>query len=491
MDHASYSTAVRKSRRAAPALERQYDQVLDRDAGVYVSLAEYLGDSTYGAIIDTKRVALENDLIEGRERFVCPDCEQAMVLRSVPTKDQTEDRFYFRHRIDNGECSGRRGLSPAAICARKYAHAKEGAQHRLFKNLIVESMEADPAFRSIRSEGRWVGIDGVRWRRPDVQCVWDGGRIAVEVQLSTTFLHVIAERMTFYRRNNGKLLWVFRDLDPGAFKLAEDDVFYSNNRNAFKVSPETADLSRERGRFALECAWHVPCIDEGGEVEDTLHRKIIFFDELTFDVSPSGVPRAFYFDYASALDAVGQEREQQRCAAKEASDQALRDDLEAAVLNFSFDTDGGPEWLDIRRRFRDRGFELPERLYGNKGPFYLLQAAFSAKRGKPVGCKIANLMGLAKNLFTAHKDTLWVFSVMMRHFDRGRDLTARGDVKDWMTKRDKYREGWFQRDREFDPNRRYDDLLVFLFPSAAQTLLQSPAQAEVLRRQSLVHQASR
>lgn len=476
------SVSGRKHRRAALAQDRQYDRVWDRDVGDHVSLTDFLGNSAYGDIIDIKRVALENDLIEGKERFVCPDCEQAMVLRSIPTRDRTEDRFYFRHRIDNGECSGRKGLSPAAICARKYAHAKEGAQHKLFKRLIAESMETDPAFWRTRTEARWVGIDGVRWRRPDVQGVWNGKRVAVEVQLSTTFLHVIAERMTFYRRNRGRLLWVFRDLDPGEFKLAEDDIFYSNNRNAFRVSQATAELSREKGRFALECAWHEPRLDEAGAVEDALCHKVVFFEELTFDLSGSGVPRAYYFDYDGTLEALRQKQEQDRQEAAEVRDQELRDALEAAVLNFSLADDGNDEWLGLRRRFRERGFDLPERLYYDEGPFYLLQAAYSAKHGKPVACRIANLMGLAQSLFNRHKDTLWTFSVMLGHFNRARELTANGNLDGWKKKRDEYREGWFRGDPTFEPNRRYDDLLSFLFPDATQALRKSPGQSEALRR---------
>ncbi|MGV8941501.1 MAG: DUF6035 family protein [Lysobacter sp.] len=475
-------SVAKRERRVALAEVRQYEEVLDRDTGHYVSLSQFLGDDCYGEIIATKRVALENDVIEGKERFLCPDCEKSMVLRSVPTRDQTEDRFYFRHRIDNGECSGRKGQTAAAICARKFAHMKEGAQHKLLKRLLAESMEADQRFSETAVEARWKDADGVRWRQPDVQSVWQGRRVAFEVQLSTTFLHVIAERMTFYRHNDGALLWVFRDLDPAAFKLAEDDLFYSNNRNAFQVSMATAEQSQTEHRFVLDCAWHEPHLDEGGVVGDRLHRRIVGFDELTLDVSSGGVPRAYYFDYDGALEALRQQREGGKRAESEAHDKALRDALEAAVLNFSIATDGGPEWLGVRRRFRDRGFELPERLY-HQGPFYLLQAAYSAKHGKPVACSIKNLMGLAQSLFNLHKDTLWVFAVMLGHFSRGRDLAANGNVVGWKKKRDQYREGWFRGDPQFAPNRDYDNLLAFLFPEAAGDLRQSPGRAEFLRRE--------
>lgn len=128
------------------------------------------------------------------------------------------------------------------------------------------------------------------------------------------------------------------------------------------------------------------------------------------------------------------------------------------------------------------GFELPPRLYGGDGLFYLLQAAYSAKHGKPVASGLPNLMGLAHSLFDRHKEALWVFSVMLGHFSRSRNLTANGNIIAWKKKRDQYRAGWRKGDAMFAPNRRYDDLLAFLFPDAAERLKQSPGVAEAQRR---------
>ena len=179
------------------------------------------------------------------------------------------------------------------------------------------------------------------------------------------------------------------------------------------------------------------------------------------------------------------EGEQERRVEAEARDQALRDDLENAVLAFSMATDGNDAWLALRQRFKKRGFDLPERLYYDEGPFYVLQAAYSAKHGKPVACGHKNLMGLANSLFNLHKDALWAFSVMLGHYDRGRNLIANGNVEGWRKKRDQYREGWLLGDDAFEPDHRYDDLLAFLFPDAADQLRQSPGQSERLRRRRL------
>lgn len=467
----------------ALAHDRQYDEVIDRDTGMPVSLAQFLGNDSYGEVIERKRVALENDLVQGRVRFICPHCEQAMVLRSVLTRDKSEERFYFRHRIDDGACTGTKGLSPAAICARKFEHAQEGAQHKLFKRLIEQSIAADARFSQTRTEARWKDVDGVRWRQPDVQSVFHGRRVAFEVQLSTTFLHVIAERMSFYRRNDGALLWLFRDLDPEAFRLAEDDIFYSNNRNAFRVGLDTLAQSVQQGRFMLDCAWHQPEFDGQGVLHDQRVSRWVGFDELTFDVSPAGVPRAYFYDYDGERAAARQRHEQACQEAACAHDQALRDAMEQVMLTFSMEHDGNVHWQALRQRFKARGFNLPYYLYGDQGPFYLLQAAYSAKHGQPVACGLKNLMGLANSLFSRHKDVLWVWVVMLGHYARAKELAAHGNVEGWKKKRNQYREGWFRGEDAFAPNRSHDDLLAFLFPEAAEKLRQSPGLHERLRRQ--------
>jgi len=439
------SQPPRALRTAAPAREPQHDEVLDLETGGLVSLVEFLGSASYGAIIADKRVALENALIEGRERYVCPDCGKAMVLRSVATQDKSEDRFFFQHRYDNKECSGHSGLSPAQICARKFALQKEGAHHKHLKKILQASLAADGRFTSTRTEARWKDVNGVRWRQPDVQSVWSGLRVAFEVQLSTTFLHVIAERMIFYSRNDGVLLWFFRDLDSSEFKLAEDDIFYSNNRNAFRVDHESLDMSRREGRFMLHCAWHEPILDERGREDHLLVQKIVAFDELRFDVSDGGVPRAYFYDFDGAMAMLREARERKLRDQRRARDEALREALEAAVIGVSRQTDGNLQWLTLRRRFKEVGLELPQALYRGDGPFYHLQAVYSAKHGKPVACRLPNLMGLAHNLFDRHKGTLWVFSVMLGHFNRTAEFAAHGNVEGWKKKRDLYREGWDRR----------------------------------------------
>ena len=454
-----------------PAHDRTHEHVLDRETGTWVSLTEYIGVGDYGEVIEKKRVALRLELNSGELRYVCPWCGRAMTLASRPIQDRTVRRFYFKHQSDDGSCTGSRGQSSAVICARKFAHCKEGALHKLFKSWLLESLNADTAFSRTDPETRWKDMDGVRWRQPDVQSTWGGQRVAFEAQLSTTFLHVITERMAFYERNRGRLLWLFRDLEPDDFRLAEDDIFFSNNRNAFRVTEQTVALSREHHRFALECVWHEP-VAKGLVIAYRVQRQIVFYDQLTFDVSSVGVPRTYYFDYDSAVEKLNLQKKDR---ADTVWDQELRDELEALLAAFPKTWDANEHrWNPLKEKFRRRHLQLPKRIYDAKGPFYLLMAAYSAKRGEVVGSKLKNFAALANSLFERHKDALWVFSVLMEHYDRAKEMNAHGDMEKWKKRRNAYRLAWKNNDPAFAPNHRFDDLLKFLFPNAPTKLLRGP-----------------
>ena len=469
-----------------PAHHRKHKHVLDRETGQWQTLAQYMGGGDYGTVIEQKRVGLKLQLAGGELRYVCPICEQAMTLASLPIRERKVQRFYFRHLDRKNPCGGEHGLSARAICARRFAQCKEGAQHKQVKRWLEQSMAADPLFSEVDVEKRWKDVDGIRWRQPDVQGTWDGQRIAFEAQLSTTFLHVIAERMQFYERNQGRLLWLFRELNPEDFKLSEDDIFYSNNRNAFRLTQETVALSEQQKRFALECVWYEPT-EMGGHSVDKAKCQTVFFDQLQFDTSATGVPRTYFFDYDAALagleqrwkeekqasDRLSQSKELERAAAQ---DQELRDELESLFVAFPKNWEKNKHrWTPLRARFKRRGFQLPDVIYRADGPFYLLMAAYSAKRGEVVACGLDNFMSLANNLYDRHKSALWVFSVMMKHYSRISEMRTHGNMKNWLKRRDTYQSAWKSRDITFAPDHRFDDLLVFLFPDAPTDLTCDPA----------------
>lgn len=476
--------------RAELADDRTYDEVLDRYTGYPVSLAAYMGEGDYGSVVEDKRVGLKLQLADGEPRYVCQYCEQPMVLASKKLRARKIERFFFQHEARNNACTGIVGLSAAAICARKFGNSKESALHKQFKAWLLESMQADPTFSDVDPERRWRDIDGVRWRQPDVQGVRNGQRHAFEAQLSTTFLHVITARMRFYERNQGCLLWLFRDLDVAHFQMAEDDIFYSNNRNAFRVTEHTVAMSKSESRLALECVWYEP-VAVGDGHSDQARRQPIFFDQLQFDVSTSGVPRAYFFDYDAALAGLKERRKREREAAASqaqqersdrlrAHDQALRDETEALfTLHPAQPDEICRRWTFLRAKLGSLGLAVPERIDSDPGPFYLLMAAYSVKRGLVVACKLKNFAELENNLFGRHREALWIFRVMAKHYDRRQAMERQGDPAKWRERREVYTRAWRDGDAAFAPDRRFDSLLEFLFPNAPAVLWRDPV--DVLR----------
>lgn len=471
-------------RKVALAHEPKYG-ILDMAEGRSLDLYEFVGEGDYAELVERKRVALEHELLDGKLRYVCEKCRKAMVLRSIPANKNTEDRFYLKHRFKSENCGGTQGLSRDAICAMKYGNTKEGATHKLYKSIITRSIAADPAFTNTNEESRWVDVDGVRWRQPDVQTEHNGVRVALEVQLSTTFLHVIAQRQSFYRRNLGRLIWFFRDLDIAEFRQAEDDIFYSNNRNAFHVSTATLERSQREGRFAMDCTWHEPRV-VGRTIVDVCMQDTVYFDLLKFDVSDIGVPRAYYFDYDRARapldDKLRCQAVEDRRKAQDALDAPLRQLMEEMVLGYAGDEDNAVSWDNVRDQFGRRGFDLPDHFYYNDGLFPILQAAYSAKEGRPVACRQTHLIQLANTLFNSHKQSLLIFSVMMRHYDRAALLISRGNKVEWLKKVRTYHNAWMDGDPQYAPDHRYDELLVFLFPEAAGSLKMMPTEVIAKRR---------
>ena len=470
--------------------------VLDLTTGQGLTLHEFIGEGDYGDLVEKRRLALEHDLLEGRTRYVCQRCHKPMVLRSLAVEKDYEDRFYLKHRYRSEECGGTKGMTHEAICAMVYANTKESQAHKDYKALIVASLAADPAFSETRPEATWFALDGIRRRKPDVQTVRDGQRIAMEVQLSTTFVEVVAQRQAFYRKNFGHLIWFFRDLTIAGFRQAEDDIFCSNNRNAFLITEETLALSQREGRMAMECVWLEPYLD-GGTINQVPHRQVVFFDQLRFDVSAIGAPRAYFFDYDAArapLNAILEARRPKPIVVEPPSrepplptvdyqsDNALRSLMEDFMRGFPNHVNNQEFWSVVRARFQRRGFDLPEHVKYDP-VFPVLQAAYSAKLGRPVGCEQRYLIQLANTLFNSHKPALWVFSVMMEHYDRGDLLFERGDPKAWSGKVREYHLAWIDGNPAYLPAQRHQPLLEFLFPEAVVPLQEDRASYVRRRRE--------
>lgn len=432
-------------------------EVLDLETGEIRAVEDVIGVDYEKAL--QLRLALKQGIAAGAPLLACPLCIVPVHMVSLAH----ERKFYLRHEIEDGRCPVRTkgGLSEERILAMKYDGARESAAHIRMKEIIAESLRGDPNFSDVEIERVWKGEESNTHRKPDVRAVWKGFLpVAFEVQLSTTFLRVIAERREFYLRNGGLLFWVFNHFDMGDARLTQEDVFYNNNRNAFVANEDTLLASTAAGSLVLECAWSEPLFEDG-QILWSQKRQHVRFSELILEQDHQ---RAFFFDADAARE---------RCEAL-TKDWPLRRDFRMYWIARN-GAHNDAQWLDLRRRFSDRNIELPRWPDDGHGLVALLDTLYSAAEGRPIGWRYADLVKIAYHVFDKHKGHLWAFKLMLAAHGRGPQIKAEDKTGKWRSVKVKiYREAWVQGDAAFAPDRRHDALIVFLFPEIAVDLPKSP-----------------
>jgi hypothetical protein len=443
----------------------EIDEVLDLLTGRLLTAQQAISSDYEKAI--QLRMESRQLIARGYPRYVCSLCGVPVYLICR----ENERRFHFRHRVEDGRCSAhtRGQWSEAEINARRYNGAKESLAHRRMKEIIELSLEADGRFRDVVSEQIWKGQKRNDRRYPDVQAIFNNHdlRIAFEVQLSTTFIRVIAERREFYLREGGLLFWIFQSFEADHPRLMQEDVFYNNNRNLFLVSEDTLRLSREAGRFMLECRWAEPHIEDG-KISTQWRDQMVSFDDLIIDRERQ---RVFFFDYDKQAATLAK-----GCEDKAAV--ALRERFESfwCARDLGSSSSDDKEWQTLRSLFSEQGILLPQRWRDGSGPVYLLNALYSAKFGKVVGWNYNKLIEVAHRL--AHrkeeKGFLWIFGWMMVTYDRKAQLQAEDVSGRWQEKLEYFKPLIAKGAEEYVPDHRFDRLVSFLFPEVSPQLDQYP-----------------
>lgn len=449
---------------ANPAIK----DILDLDSGEFLSASDFISGHLYQDLMVERRRILER-MNAGNPRYVCEICQVPVYLVSKAE----EHIFFFRHRSEDGSCPAqtRSPLTYEEICARKYHGLRESEPHKRIKALILRSLDADPAFSGILSEKNWKSAkDSKNFRRPDVQANSTAGRLAFEVQLSTTFLNVVVGRREFYRSEGALLVWVFAGFDHKYRLLTTDDLLFSNNSNVFVVDDETTAKSEASGVFHLRCHHRRPVL-EGGKVTDGWEERVVSFHDLIQDREEQ---RAFLFDYAAAekelRDKIEKEAAEREAHLAWIDQQDFYEFWMAHGRHFAHTPENRAVWDQLKGRFAERGITLPE--YPDFDPEMgaMLNALYSAREGAPVIWKFKKLVEVAHLLAESHPRQLIAFGHALKLYERSK-LVAEQDTKGkWKTRSAAISKRMRIYDPEFIPDEALLPLMRFLFPEVEKNV---------------------
>lgn len=437
--------------------------VLVRETGELLTAQDAIG--TDYAELERLRMRLSESVTRNHPLFLCPLCGVGVYL--VCRLIDNEKRFFFRHQREDGSCPAitREKLTKAQIEAAKYNGVKESDAHQRMKEIIAESLRHDPDFSEVHVEQVWKGTTPGEWRKPDVQALWQGRqRVVFEIQLSTTFLHVIAQRRQFYQREGALLVWVFKRFDRKAARMTQDDIFYNNNQNLFIASESTLIASKEAKALMLDCHWVEPVSDEVGGIVEHWQERRTRFAELTQDLARQ---RIYYFDHEG----------QHPLLSAAAGAAALRRRLFDWWRQFDWPP-ADEHWSTFRLEFAQRGLTLPDYPEPIRG---LLNALYSAREGRPIGSKHTKFISVAHNTAEYYPEVLQTFRVALFVYSRGPQLIAEDRPKNgetegkWAKRVKRYRAEILAGDAKYQRDRRWDQLIEFLFPEVWWRLQDSEA----------------
>jgi hypothetical protein len=250
----------------------------------------------------------------------------------------------------------------------------------------------------------------------------------------------------------------------GDSRLMQDDIYYNNNRNAFVASDETLAASREQGRLVLDCIWSTPSLVQG-ELLWEQRREFAPFSSLTIEQTKHWVYR---------FDAEGAKNE----LLVDPGDAILRKDFDHYWMavrpgNPGYDMD---LWRSLVERFEERGLTLPEYPGGDYALMSFLDTLYSAREGKAVGWRHSSLLKVAHHVFDKYKSQLWAFKTMLTAHGRGEQIKSEDATRNWRDRKvPAYRKGWVEGDPAFNPERKYDNIFIFLFPEITESLPSSPS----------------
>lgn len=434
-------------------------------------------------------------------RYHCPLCLDPLTIRGAKNR-----QYHFMHpEAPEALCPYRSNhtMTMEEINACKYDGAKESDAHHRLKNWIEQSLRADPNFdpSSIHREKRISGIKDTKswkeWRQPDVQARSKGQLFVFEIQLSTTFLSVVAGRREFYLKNGACLIWIFDQsmINSEIMRFMERDIFFNNNRNLFFITKESVNNSIKHGELRLMCRYEQLTLVEF-ETKSQIVEQEVGLSELTIDLEAQ---RIFFYDYDYIWKQLDDEIEELLGASETPFDEKFDPDptditnkyyLEerAFAENILFDLNPDPPEINTQQNFLKYWKKLcyhksSERAHKVIWNYYVpefnkqigvIQSDFSVeirtvicalislKEGVIFGSKLANLRALENLIFSSYLKYYRLFAFGVVAFGREDELKIH--VSETTCNRHAQNYKFHKGEPKYMQSRDLDEFAKFLFP---------------------------
>ena len=264
--------------------KRNVAYVFDVKDGRQHAASEYLGPGIdLESQVNLRHYLAEAFIGNKPPRLRCYDCRKLLKVRK-----NRKEGYHFWHASESCIHAGSGTLSRDRLNAIKYNGQKESEAHHELKSKLayyLEQME-EVGEGNVTLEKHVVSdLQNHTYRKPDINFKYKDLRIAMEVQLSTTWLDVILAREQFYRENKMFVIWVFNSFenDDTKRRAAWNDILFANDSHAYLFDSETERMSAKTKRLHLKVYYREYWIDENDELEVDYESDLIDFKEITFD----------------------------------------------------------------------------------------------------------------------------------------------------------------------------------------------------------------
>lgn len=219
---------------------------------------------------------------------LCNKCKKPIFDKK---NSKTGLRFMSHYKTNNLEikCDNFDTSAVNKYGARSNIYYGEGSIHEELNNFITNLLKTESRFQNVKSEEYIFSntqkyYNGIRKRKkPDIQADYKDTKIAFEIQLSYQ-LHIdFFSREDFYKKDGIYLMWFFYNLEKKDFKESDKMIFWNSNENAYVITEETKEISRQFKKLHFYCYYNEVIYDETNHsFEVKKSEKIVTFDDLTF-----------------------------------------------------------------------------------------------------------------------------------------------------------------------------------------------------------------